>query len=109
MQKCPPNQSIPHVSQLHVLSTGAVGLAVPVRVSTGSQMAAFCITDPRNRAARHLLPEPTLSQHFCLEHLRQTGPGPNLCNGFGSQVQKCCWGHPEPLSSTVSLHKVIEI
>lgn len=36
-----------HVSQLHVLSTGAVGLAVPVRVSTGNQMVAFCITDAR--------------------------------------------------------------
>lgn len=69
----------------------------------------FALHTPGNLAARHLLAEPTLSKHFCLKHLRQTGPGPNLCDGFGSQVQKRCWGHPEPLSSTVSLDKVIEI
>lgn len=48
----------------------------------------FALQTPGNLAARHLLPQPTLSEHFCLEHLRQTGPGPNLCNGFGSEVQK---------------------
>lgn len=62
-----------------------------------------------NLIARHLLPEPNFSAHFCLEHLRQIGPDPVLCNGFGLQLQKHFWRHPEPISNIVSLDKVIEI